>query len=127
MTLPGTHPSYCTPHGQRICGRSDTSSLRHNTHRSSLRNIHTFEKHINEKLGSILRQSSANDFFSADQSIKQITSQLFISLFVGQLTLTVLVITIDAQWEGMGGVGSARYELALHPPCPTIWVLNYSN
>ena len=25
------------------------------------------------------------------------------------LTLTVLVTTIDAQWEGMGDVGSARY------------------
>ena len=34
------------------------------------------------------------------------------------LTLTVLVATIDAQWEGMGDVGSARYEQALLPPCP---------
>ena len=34
------------------------------------------------------------------------------------LTLTVLVTTIDAQWEGMGDVGSARYELALLPPIP---------
>ena len=38
------------------------------------------------------------------------------------LTLTVLVVTIDAQWEGMGDVGSARYEPALLPPCPTIRV-----
>ena len=36
------------------------------------------------------------------------------------LTLKVLVTTIDAQWEGMGDVGSARYEPALLPPCPTI-------
>ena len=43
------------------------------------------------------------------------------------LTLKVLVATIDAQWEGMGDVGSARYEPALHPPCPTIRVLSYSN
>ena len=43
------------------------------------------------------------------------------------LTLKVLVSTIDAQWEGMGDVGSARYEPALLPPCPTIRVLNYSN
>ena len=42
-------------------------------------------------------------------------------------TLTVLVTTIDAQWEGMGDVGSARYEPALLPPCPTIKVLSYSN
>ena len=35
------------------------------------------------------------------------------------LTLKVLVATIDAQWEGMGDVGSARYE-ALLPPYPTI-------
>ena len=43
------------------------------------------------------------------------------------LTLKVLVATIDVQWEGMGDVGSARYELALLPPCPTIRVLSYSN
>ena len=44
-----------------------------------------------------------------------------------QLPLKVLVTTIDAQWEGMGDVGSARYEPALLPPCPTIRVLSYSN
>ena len=43
------------------------------------------------------------------------------------LTLTVLAATIDAQREGMGDVGSARYEPALLPPCPTIRVLSYSN
>ena len=43
------------------------------------------------------------------------------------LTLKVLVTTIDAQWEGMGDVGSARYEPALLPPCPTIRVLSYSH
>ena len=43
------------------------------------------------------------------------------------LTLKVLVVTIDAQWEGMGDVGLARYEAALLPPCPTIRVLSYSN
>ena len=43
------------------------------------------------------------------------------------LTLKVQVVTVDAQWEGMGDVGSARYELALLPPCPTIRVLSYSN
>ena len=46
---------------------------------------------------------------------------------VGNITLKVLVATIDAQWEGMGDVGSARYEPALLPPCPTIRVLSYSN
>ena len=39
----------------------------------------------------------------------------------------LLVTTIDAQWEGMGDVGSARYKPALLPPCPTIRVLNYNN
>ena len=43
------------------------------------------------------------------------------------LTLKVLVATIDAQWEEMGDVGSARYEPALLPSCPTIRVLSYSN
>ena len=42
------------------------------------------------------------------------------------LTLTVLVATTDVQWEGMGDVGSARYEPALLPPCPTITVLSCS-
>ena len=44
---------------------------------------------------------------------------LLLSLLLGPLsftlTLTVLVTTIDAQWEGMGDVGSARYEPALLP------------
>ena len=43
------------------------------------------------------------------------------------LTLTVLVTTIYAPWEGMRDVASARYEPALLPPCPTIRVLSYSN
>ena len=50
-----------------------------------------------------------------------------IDIYLKVLTLKVLVTTIDAQWEGMGDVGSARYELALLPPCPTIRVLSYSN
>ena len=44
-----------------------------------------------------------------------------------ELTLKVLVATIDAQWEEMGDVGSERYKAALLPPCPTIRVLSYSN
>ena len=43
------------------------------------------------------------------------------------LTFTVLVVTTDAHFEAMGDVGSARYEQALLPPCPTIRVLSYSN
>ena len=42
------------------------------------------------------------------------------------LSLKVLVASTDAQWEGMGDVGSARYEPALLPPFPTIRVLSYS-
>ena len=34
---------------------------------------------------------------------------------------------ITAQWEGMGDVGSVKYEPALLPSCPTISVLSYSN
>ena len=34
---------------------------------------------------------------------------------------------LHLQWEGMGDVGSARYEPALLPPSPTIRVLSYSN
>ena len=41
------------------------------------------------------------------------------------LTLEVLVVTIGAQWEGMGDVGSVRYEPALLSPCPTIRVLTF--
>ena len=60
---------------------------------------------------------------------------IYLQYFV--LTLTVLVTTIDAlghfnrvitaQCEGMGEVGSARYEPALLPPCPSIRALSYSN
>ena len=52
---------------------------------------------------------------------------LLLSLVGEQLTLTMLVATIDAQWEGIGDVGSARYEPALLPPCLTTRVLSYSN
>ena len=51
----------------------------------------------------------------------------YMQAMVEILTLKVLVTTIDAHWEGMGDVGSARYESALLPPCPTIRVLSYSN
>ena len=42
-------------------------------------------------------------------------------------TWTLLNIVVTAQWEGMGDVGSARYEPALLPPRPTIRVLSYGN
>ena len=50
------------------------------------------------------------------------------------LTLTVLsrqlmhsdYASIVNKWEGMGDVGSARYEPALLPPRPTTRVLSYS-
>ena len=59
----------------------------------------------------------------------EITTGISISCEIAYrlITLTVLVATIDAQWEGMGDVGSARYELALLPLCPTIRALTYSN
>ena len=40
---------------------------------------------------------------------------------------TLLNRVITAQCEGMGEVGSARYEPALLPPCPSIRALCYSN
>ena len=56
----------------------------------------------------------------------QVTYRKFKARFTLMLTLKVLVVTIDAQWKGMGDVGSARYKPALLPPCPTIRVLSYS-
>ena len=41
-----------------------------------------------------------------------------VDMIVNRLTLKVLVATIDAQWEGMGEVGSARYEPTLLPRKP---------
>ena len=41
-----------------------------------------------------------------------------LSDYFTMLTLKVLATTIDAQWDGMGDVGSARYEPALLPPMP---------
>ena len=61
------------------------------------------------------------------QHFRIILPAVFVFLVFCLLTLTVLVATVDAQWEGMGDVGSARYEPALLPPCPTIRVLSYSN
>ena len=42
-------------------------------------------------------------------------------------TVTLWNRIMTAQCEGMGEVGSARYEPALLPPCPSIRVLGYSN
>ena len=42
-------------------------------------------------------------------------------------TATLWNRIMTAQCEGMGKVGSARYEPALLPPCPSIRVLSYSN
>ena len=50
-----------------------------------------------------------------------------VSILCMELTLKVLVATINAQWEGIGDVGSARYKPALLPPCPTIRLLRYTN
>ena len=57
-----------------------------------------------------------------DQLLTVTTPYIHHPLLLCMLTLKVLVATIDAQWEGMGDVGSARYEPALLPPCPTIRV-----
>ena len=42
-------------------------------------------------------------------------------------TATLWNRIMTAQCEGMGEVGSARYEPALLPPCPSIRALSYSN
>ena len=42
-------------------------------------------------------------------------------------TTTLWNRIMTAQCEGMGEVGSARYALALLPPCPSIRVLSYNN
>ena len=42
-------------------------------------------------------------------------------------TVTLWNRIMTAQCEGMGEVGSARYEPALLSPCPSIRVLSYSN
>ena len=42
-------------------------------------------------------------------------------------TVTLWNRIMTAQCEGMGEVGSAKYEPALLPPCPSIRVLSYGN
>ena len=42
-------------------------------------------------------------------------------------TATLWNRIMTAQCEGMGEVGSARYEPALLPPCPSVRVLSYSD
>ena len=59
--------------------------------------------------------------------LREMVNRLIKVYLLTKLTLKVLVMTIGAQWEGMGDVGSARYEPALLPPCPTIRVLSNSN
>ena len=59
--------------------------------------------------------------------IAQETSLIIIHALLMHNVYNLIIATIDAQWEGMGDVGSARYEPALLPLCPTIRVLSYSN
>ena len=51
--------------------------------------------------------------YTLRQSACNVTAFSHIYGFWGKLTLKVLVATINAHLEGMGDVGSARYELAL--------------
>ena len=69
--------------------------------------------------------AKCSEHFLQSNYLVSVTPQ--IEGLLNMLTLTVLIMTIDAQWEGMGDVGSARYEPALLPPCPTIRILSYSN
>ena len=68
---------------------------------------------------------SSNSLQQSEQPQLIYVKGVMISAKHHQLTLKVLVTTTDAQWEGMGDVGSARYEPALLPPCSTIRVLSY--
>ena len=77
-----------------------------------------------EQAQCVIFAETAND--EVQQFWKYDVSTHSVDIFY-YLTLKVLVMTTDAQWEGMGDVGSVRYELALLPPCPTISVLSYSN
>ena len=44
------------------------------------------------------------------ESLRGVSHNVFTTLLTTLLTLKVLVTTIETQWEGMGDVGSARYE-----------------
>ena len=79
-----------------------------------------------------LRRDDKCDVCSVSQTIEHLLHECMHvkplwRLIEKYLTLKVLVVTIDAQWKGMGDVGLVRYEPALLPPCPTIRVLSYSN
>ena len=63
---------------------------------------------------------------NAASSPRQVRSPVTVDSFMF-IRLLPTACKLSALWEGMGDVGSARYELALLPPCPTISVLTYSN
>ena len=88
-------------------------------------------KRVRHKCGILSNYSS---HFESHTAFQPITERVSTNLYWWQtldaetiLTLKVLVTTIDAQWEGMGDVGLAKYEPALLPPCPAIRFLSYSN
>ena len=60
-------------------------------------------------------------------SVASVCLNSYIANHDNSCTGTHLNRIITSQWEGMGDVGSARYEPALLPPCPTIRALSYSN
>ena len=87
---------------------------------------------INGQCGYVLQPECLRNgnYHPYDKTTQEGIDPITLAVTVGErdsLTLKVLVVTIYAQWEGMGDVGSARYEPALLPPCPTIRVLSYNN
>ena len=86
-----------------------------------------FDVSDTQGLRSFVKGSITAPFLASKHGSSQVFIQRVISTFKHNLTLTVLVATIDAQWEGVGDVGPSRYEPALLPPCPTIRVLSCSN
>ena len=99
-------------------------------HQSIARELRKKERNITPKCtcrGTGKSDSSYRYMLTTSIARMIFSSDAMCPFLITDLTLKVLVVTTDAQWEGMGDVGSARYEPALLPPCPTIRVLSYSN
>ena len=86
--------------------------------------IWRFHSFRDKKMSPWLRRNSSSSSVSTS-SFKLLT--LKSTSHNNWCTGTLLNRTTTAQWEGMGDVGSARYEPALLPPCLTIRILRNCN
>ena len=95
---------------------------------SALRNSHQRQKHTMATRNVTVHQERVPTRMDFAHQVGEIHCfNSYSASYDNWCTATLWNRIMTAQCEGMGEVGSARYEPALLPPCPSIRALSYSN